>query len=195
MAVVAADRRRHRASLDIGLAPGVPLSLIVLASSGSNTVDLTGLQLERLEVDASSGDSQVVLPAADQLSAIQPAVELQSSSGRMEVQAPESLRLRDERGHELGRHAADHRCGLYGGYQVPGSSGQFALTVGNGQALRWKCGRCPLDAWTCRMGSLGWSGTGQEGVWQTAGYDSAANRVNLVIESMSSGTVKVQVGA
>ena len=38
---------------DIGLAPGLPLSIIVLASSGSNSVDLTGLQLQKLEVDAS----------------------------------------------------------------------------------------------------------------------------------------------
>ncbi len=44
------------------------------------------------------------------------------------------------------------------------------------------------------MGSPRISGSGKEGVWQTAGYESAANRVNLVIESMSSGTVKVQVG-
>ena len=39
------------------------------------------------------------------------------------------------------------------------------------------------------------SGTDQEGVWETAGYDSAANRVDLIIESLSSGTVKVQVGS
>ena len=73
---------------DIGLAPGVPLNLIVLASSGSNTVDLTGLQMQKLEVDASSGDSVVVLPVADALSSTRPDIELQSSSGRMEVQAP-----------------------------------------------------------------------------------------------------------
>ncbi len=45
---------------DIGLDGGVPLDVTVQSSSGSSTLDLTGLQLRSLEVDASSGDSEVI---------------------------------------------------------------------------------------------------------------------------------------
>ena len=74
-----------------------------------------------------------------------------------------------------------------------GSSGQFTLTVGSGQALR-------VEVKNISSGDVGIpdtlarvSGQGKKSVWQTSAYDSAENRVNLVIESMSSGSVKVQV--
>ena len=180
---------------DIGLAPGVPLSIIVLASSGSNTVDLTGLHVQRLEVDASSGDSQVVLPAADQSSATRPDVELQSSSGRMEVQAPD----RSSFSMNVGMSSGDTRVTIgadsVADIRFRGSSGQFVLTVGNGQAFRVEVRQVSSGSVDLPDGLIRVSGTDQEGVWQTAGYESAVNRVDLVIESMSSGTAKVQVGS
>jgi hypothetical protein len=180
---------------DIGLAPGVPLSLIVLASSGSNTVDLTGLQMQKLEVDASSGDSVVVLPVADPLSATRPDIQLQTSSGRMEVQAPAGSGFTAN----IGMSSGDTRLTIgkdsTADVRFRGSSGQFVLTVATGQALRVEVrqvssGDVNLPSALARV-----SGTDQEGVWQTAGYDSAANRVDLIIESVSSGTVKVQAGS
>jgi Putative adhesin len=180
---------------DIGLAPGLPLSIIVLASSGSNSVDLTGLQLQKLEVDASSGDSQVVLPAADQLSATRPDIELQSSSGRMEVQAPDGSAFTMNVGMSSGDTRVTIGADSTADIRFRGSSGQFLLTVAGGQALRVEVRQVSSGSVNVPDGLTRVSGTDQEGVWQTAGYESAANRVDLVIESMSSGTVKVQVGA
>lgn len=180
---------------DIGLAPGVPLSLIVLASSGSSTIDLTGLQLQKLELDASSGDSQVVLPPADQLSATRADVELQSSSGRMEVHAPAGSGFATN----IGMSSGDTRLTIgkdsTADIRFRGSSGQFVLTVASGQALRVEVRQVSSGDVHLPDGLTRLSGTGREGVWQTAGYESAANRVDLIVESMSSGTVKVQVGS
>jgi len=178
---------------DIGLAKGVRLELIVLASSGSNTVDLTGLLLSRVEIDASSGDSQVVLPAGDPLSATMPDIDLQSSSGRMEVQAPAgsvfTMALDMSSGDARMTLGKDSTADI----RFRGSSGQFVLTVANGQGLRVEVRKTSSGDVKLPDGLTRVSGSGDEGVWQTPGYDSAAYGVNLIVESMSSGTVKVQV--
>jgi hypothetical protein len=178
---------------DIGLARGVPLDLVILASSGSNSVDLTGLLVKRVEVDASSGDSQVVLPTGDQFSATLPQIDLQSSSGRMEVQAPAGsfftmgvdMSSGDTRVSVGKDSSADIR--------FRGSSGQFVLMVAAGQGLRVEVRQVSSGNVELPDGLTRVSGSGEEGVWQTAGYDELANGVDLIIESLSSGSVKVQV--
>jgi len=178
---------------DIGLARGVRLELIVLASSGSNTVDLTGLLLSRVEIDASSGDSQVVLPAGDPVSASMPHIDLQSSSGRMEVQAPTGSLFT----MALNMSSGDARITLgkdsTADIRFRGSSGQFVLTVAQGQGLRVEIRKTSSGDVKLPDGLTRVSGSGDEGVWQTPDYDSTAYGVNLIVESMSSGTVKVQV--
>jgi hypothetical protein len=178
---------------DIGIGRDVPLSLVVLASSGSSTIDLTGLRLRRLEVDASSGDSQVVLPAGDSLSATLPEVDLESSSGRMEVQAPDGSFLT----MNVNMSSGDARVTIGKDSSVDmrfrGSSGQFTLTLRPGQAYRVEVRQISSGDVKLPDGLTRISGSGKEGVWETPGYESLANGVDLVIESMSSGTVKVQV--
>ncbi len=156
-------------------------------------MDLTGLLVKRVEVDASSGDSQVVLPTGDQFSATLPQIDLQSSSGRMEVQAPAGsfftmgvdMSSGDTRVSVGKDSSADIR--------FRGSSGQFVLVVAAGQGLRVEVRQVSSGDVELPDGLTRVSGSGEEGVWQTAGYDELANGVDLIIESLSSGSVKVQV--
>ena len=115
---------------DIGLDSSLPLSLTVFGSSGSNSVDLTGLRaLRSLEVHASSGDSQVTLPAADPVGAYRLDLQLFSSSGRMDVQGPDGATL----GGRVQMSSGDTRVTLgkdsAADLTFKGSSGQFVLTV------------------------------------------------------------------
>ena len=179
---------------DIGLDRSLPLAVTVFGSSGSNTVDLTGLQqLRSLEVHASSGDSHVILPAADPLSAYRLELTLFSSSGRMDVQGADGAAF----GGRVEMSSGDARISLgkdsAADIAFRGSSGQFVLTVRPGQAYRVEVRQTSSGDVKLPDGLTRVSGEGEEGVWQTTGYDSAAYRVNLVIESLSSGTVKVQV--
>jgi hypothetical protein len=178
---------------DIGLDPSLPMTVTVEASSGSSTLDVSGLQLRKLAVQASSGDSQVVLPAADPSGAYRPDIQLQSSSGRMDVQAPDGAAF----GMSVKMSSGDTRVSLGNDSSADisfrGSSGQFVLTVRSGQALRVEVKSISSGSVSLPDGLTRVSGEDQEGVWQTAGYDSAASRVNLIVESMSSGSVKVQM--
>jgi hypothetical protein len=178
---------------DVGLDGNLPLTVVVRASSGSSTLDLSGLQLRALEMHASSGDSQISLPAAVPQSAFRPDIQLDSSSGRMDVQAPDAAAF----GMSVQMSSGDTRVSLgndaSGDISFRGSSGSFSLTVRSSQALRVEVknissGSVALPDTLTRV-----SGEGKKGVWQTAGYDSAAYRVALVIESMSSGSVKIQM--
>lgn len=178
---------------DIGLARGIPLNVTVLASSGSSTVDLTGLQMQKLEVDASSGDSQVVLPAGGQGSAALPEYDLQSSSGRMDVQAPDGVAFTMNIDMSSGDTEVKLGKGTSADMRFRGSSVQFVLTVAPGQAYRVEVRQLSSGEVKLPNGLTRVSGSGKEGVWETPGYQTAANGVDLVIESMSSGTVKVQV--
>jgi LiaI-LiaF-like transmembrane region len=180
---------------DIGLDPTLPLSLTVFGSSGSSSADLSGLRaLRSLEVHASSGDSQVKLPVADPANAFRLDLRLFSSSGRMDVQGPDGAAL----GGRVQMSSGDTRVTLgkdsAADLSFNGSSGQFVLTVRPDQALRVEVKKVSSGDVKLPDGLTRVSGEGEKGVWQTPGYDSAAFRVYLVIESMSSGTVKVEVG-
>ena len=156
---------------DIGLDRGVPLNFVVRASSGSSTLDLTGLQTDAgWSVDASSGDSRVVLPAADQSERLPPGLQLQSSSGRMEVQAP------DKAGFTMSveMSSGDTRVTLgmdsAADVRFRGSSGQFLLAVRPGQAFRVEVQHVSSGDVTLPDGLHPQvSGEGKEGVWQTSG--------------------------
>jgi Toastrack DUF4097 len=178
---------------DIGLDPSLPMSVTVEASSGSSTLDVSGLQLRKLVVEASSGDSQVILPVADPLSAYRTDIQLKSSSGRMDVQASDGAAF----GMSVKMSSGDTRVALgkdtSADISFEGSSGQFVLTVRAGQALRVEVKRVSSGDVSLPDGLTRVSGEGDEGVWQTPGYESASSRVNLVVESISSGSVKVQV--
>jgi hypothetical protein len=178
---------------DIGLDGGVPLQVQVQSSSGSSTLDLTGLQLRSLEIEASSGDSQVVLPAPDPLSSFRPSVRLQSSSGRMDVQAPDGAAF----GADVEMSSGDTRLTLGKDSTVDvgfrGSSGQFVVTVVSGQALRVEVQDISSGDVDLPDGLIRISGDEEEGVWQTEGYESAPYRVHVIIERMSSGSVEVRV--
>ena len=178
---------------DIGLARGLFLDIDVLASSGSNSVDLTGLQLRRLEMDASSGDSQVVLPASNPYGATLPEIHLQSSSGRMEVRAPDEAAFT----MSVDMSSGDTRLSLgratTADIRFRGSSGQFVVVVKSGQALRVEVRQVSSGDVRLPDGLTRVSGSGDEGVWQSSDYGLASSGVDLIIESLSSGTVKVQV--
>jgi hypothetical protein len=178
---------------DIGLDGGVPLDVTVQSSSGSSTLDLTGLQLQSLEVDASSGDSQVMLPAADPLSSYRLSLRLQSSSGRMDVQAPDGAAF----SADVEMSSGDTRLTLGRDAAVDvafrGSSGQFVLTVTPGQALKVEVQDISAGDVDLPDGLTRISGDEEEGVWETQGYDSAPYRVHVVIEQMSAGSVDIRM--
>jgi hypothetical protein len=174
---------------DLGLDPTVPLDLIVSSSSGKVRLDLAGIQLTSLQAAMSSGDLDASLPA---LGGVSYAAALNVSSGDMDVKAEPGARIvmsltmsSGDLGVTLG---ADSDVTI----DFNGSSGQFTIALAQGQALRVEVRSISSGDVKVPAGLVRVSGSeGKEGAWETTRYAAAAHKVVVVVEHMSSGSVRV----
>lgn len=179
---------------DIGLDPTIPFDLKVRSASGSSELDLSGVRLTRLEVDVSSGDTQVKLPA---LAEGRYPVDLQLSSGDLQVHTAAGAQI------DMSIHmsSGDSRVTMGADSDATvtfnGSSGEFTVDLASGQAVRVEVrsvssGDVDLPRGLVRTD--GGDDDDEEGTWETEGYGSAAHKVLVIIEHMSSGDVEVGLG-
>jgi hypothetical protein len=180
---------------DIGLDAGVPLQLKAQTSSGSSVLDLSGLLLAGLVIGSSSGDTSVILPAGGSGPQAY-TVALDASSGDMEAQAPAGAKF--QMSVDMSSGDAEVTLGEDSDVELVfnGSSGQFTLDLPAGQAFR-------LEVQDVSSGDVKRpSGMVQvsegddedEGIWETQGYATAAHKVNVMIDNMSSGGVVIRQG-
>ena len=178
---------------DVGLDPTVPLSLSVRCSSGSSDLDLAGLTLTGLEVDMSSGDTEINLPG---MAGSRYPADVHMSSGDLFVRAAAGAQT--DMSVDMSSGDAQVTVGADSDVAVTfnGSSGEFTLSLASGQALRVEIrsissGDVDLPAGLTQVAK---GDDEDEGVWQTGGYDTAAHKVQVLIEHMSSGDVNIRVG-
>ncbi len=174
---------------DIGLDPGLPLSLNVESASGSSNLDLSGLRLTDLGVNVSSGSVEVLLPA---LSAYRYKSALHLSSGEMKVRVPDRARI----DMSIGMSSGDVRVALGQDSDVTlsfeGSSGEFTLDLAAGQAFQVEVREVSSGGVDLPSGLVQVTkGDGKEGTWETQGYAAASHKVRLIIEHVSSGSVNI----
>lgn len=152
---------------DVSLSPDLPLDLTLQGGSGSTDADLSRLQMERLRVDVASGSFVVSLPESGQAYD----AEFEGGSGSLNVTLP-----------------ADTSLTL----SADGGSGSIHLQLPAGAEYR-------VEVLGSGSGSLNLpgklnqveKGDGDEGVWETSGYASAAQRILIRIEDIGSGSVNI----
>jgi hypothetical protein len=177
---------------DIGLDPVVPVNLSVDTSSGSDDLDLSGVQLTGLDLSMSSGDVKVALPAfLDRAYS----AALQVSSGDMDIEVAGGARI----DLSLDMSSGDVRVALGADSDVAvrfnGSSGEFTLDLAPGQAFRVEVqsvssGDVKMPSGLVQVAQ----GDDEEGTWETQGYAEAPYKVLVIIEHMSSGDVNIDQG-
>jgi len=173
---------------DVQINPSVPVDLRIEASSGPATLDLSGLTLSGLSVDASSG------PLVMQLAPGAYSLDYEASSGRTEISAPAGLDLEAFIDMSSGRFTLtlDEQTNAEIVLQ-DASSGHFTVQVPRGAAVRLdvrdsSSGRVIVPDELALVHGEG----DDEGVWETAGYSGAAYQISIVAESMSSGDLIVE---
>ena len=155
---------------EITLSPDVPLDLNVDIGSGSTELDLAGLRLNAVNIDGGSGSLRLALPAGDAESTY--TVDLNGGSGASVVSVA---------GDANGRLEYD------------GGSGSLTVEVPSGLAVR-------MEVVDSGSGAVrvpgGWEtvreGDNDEGVWQTAGFETAARQFVLVVDDVGSGSITVR---
>lgn len=151
----------NTARWDLGLNRTIPLSLKLTAVAGSSLLDLRDLLLENLSLQLSAGDLTLFLPGGD-YDAV-----LETSAASTTMTLPES-----------GRHTIELMV----------NAGSVTIEVPEGMELRVEVDQT--------MGSFnnhfrGLERVGDSDVWQTAGYEDSANRVDLNL-NISVGSVEIR---
>jgi hypothetical protein len=152
----------------IGLSPKVPTDLTIHASSGSSNVDLSGLQLTRLEYDGSSGSNELILPSNTRAYDM----TYHGSSGSADISVPANANLT---------------------MTVTGSSGSISINVQGNPALRVEVNGNGSGSVSVNGGlrRLSGGGNSDQGVWESSGYASADQKILIIVDRVSSGSISI----
>ncbi len=151
---------------DIGLSPDVPLDLSVDAGTGKSDLDLSGLELDQFQFDASTGVSTIILPASSEGYKTQ----LEASTGAMTVVLPSDSNLT---------------------VSLDGSTGKVTFDIPDGAAVKIEVrnggtGNLELPSWITKVEGLA---DRDEGTYQTEGFDQAEYQLVIVIEDIGTGNI------
>jgi hypothetical protein len=150
---------------DIGLNPAIPTNLHLGGASGSQSLDLSSLRLTAFFLDQGSGSVTATLPPEpDPYTAT-----FQGGSGSLNLSLPGNANLT---------------------IRLDGGSGSVHINLPAGAAVRFEV-RSSGSGSVSFPSSLSQTSTGdnhKEGVWQTAGYDQAAFKINIICSSLGSGS-------
>jgi hypothetical protein len=154
---------------NIGLSPNLPIDLNVDASTGSADLDLSGLDLESLDYDASTGSTTILLPE----SAEGYETRLDASTGSMTVVLP-----------------ADSNLTL----KLDGSTGKVTFNAPEGAAIRIEVesggtGDLQLPAGFTKVSGLD---DRDEGVYETEGFDQTEYQILILIDDIGTGNIVVK---
>lgn len=154
---------------NIGLSPDLPIELNVDASTGSTDLDLSGLDLESLDYDASTGSTTILLPESTEGYE----TRLDASTGAMTVFLP-----------------ADSNLTLH----LDGSTGKVTFNAPENAAIRIEVesggtGDLKLPEGFSKISGLD---DRDEGVYETAGYDQAEYQILILIDDIGTGNIVVK---
>ena len=152
---------------EIGLTPQIPLTLRIDASSGSVDLNLAGLQLTDLQIDQASGRMEIELPE----NSTAYTARIEGGSGSLQINLPREANLT---------------------LRLDGKSGATRIIAPAELPLRVEIrdagsGNVSLPDWLQRI-----SGRDKEGVWESASYSSAAQRVLIICEDLGSGSFTIR---
>jgi hypothetical protein len=179
------DERRW----EIGLSPQVPLDLAVDGASGSVQLDLRALKLAGLNLDVGSGAVDGRLPAVD--GSYSARIDGGSGECRLEIAdgADVSLEI------DVGSGSIELETGTDAdvSVRVDGGSGRLTIDVPQDAAVRLDVreggsGRVRTPARFERTRG----GDDDEGAWETLGFESAEHKIEIVVDDLGSGDVKVR---
>jgi hypothetical protein len=149
----------------IGLSPDVETELRVDIGSGSADLDLSELLLNRLNLDGGSGRLTLSLPGGDY------DVNYDAGSGSTQMSLPQDGHQEINVQGGSGSLTFNLPAAMEARVEVNGGSGSFSVD---------------RNQLTQVSGDQN-----DEGVWETAGYDDAPDRVNLIID-IGSGSVRIR---
>ena len=170
---------------EIGLSPEVPLDLYVDVGSGSAALYLMDLELTSFEIDGGSGSSTLALPASpSEYSAI-----IDGGSGSFNIEIADSAKI--DFAIDVGSGSFNILIGDTANIeaQIDGGSGSLTIDVANNVGVRVVIrdsgsGSVHIPGSYTLVDDLG-EDDRDIGIWESAGYDDAAHRVEITFDPSS----------
>ena len=161
--------QEQKPAWNIRLNPDVPFILDVDASTGRSVFDLAGIQLDEFLFDGSTGDSTIIFPVSSQGYE----ARIDASTGEIDITFPVETNL---------------------AMIINGSTGRIFLTIPEDAAVQVEVvsggtGDLFLPDWIEKVSG---KEDRDEGVYQSPGYDSAASKIAIVIEDISTGNIVIK---
>lgn len=179
------------ASWEIGLNPSVPLDLIVDVGSGSVNLELEDFLLTDLDIDGGSGSVTVKLPGSD----TRYTLNIEGGSGRVNLLLAKQADL--EARVEVGSGSLSFVIGSGSNIQadIDGGSGSTTIELPNNAMIRividdGGSGSVRVPGRLELIDDMG-DGDSNTGVWETVGYSSAENRIEIIFDP-GSGSFSVR---
>jgi hypothetical protein len=153
---------------EIGLNNQIPLELVIDGGSGSSRIDLVGLKLAGLSMDAGSGSIDLALPQSE--NPYNAAIEGGSASLDLTAQCGKDLEVR-----------------------LDGGSGSMTIDLPENCPARVEV----LNSGSGSVGLPNWlqqveDGDDDEGAWETAEFTRAGDSIVVVVEDIGSGSFSVR---
>lgn len=187
---------------DIGLSPQIPINLTVRAGSGPNEFDLSHLQLSNVDFEGASGATTLQFPVTE----VRLPAKISTASGSFAITMPahstSDLDLETASGSvsfTLGE-GSDVNLTLSGASgsqrlvigantllnaKIESASGSVNIDIPTDTAVRLEVtdagsGSISVPSWMKRI-----QGQGKTGIWESAGYASAKNRITISLHTGS----------
>ncbi len=175
----------------IGLSPMIPLDLSIDVGSGSASLDLFDLMLDKLKVNGGSGSTDLAIPAGG----TRYPVDVNGGSGSFDIEIEEDAEL--EAAFDVGSGSFDVIVGpgVAMALEIDGGSGSIFINMPRGAGLRLVVDdhgsggvRVPGDF--DLVDDMG-DDDRDTGVWESDNYSSASNRIEIRFEP-GSGTLTLR---
>lgn len=169
----------------IGLNPTIPIDLNIGSSVGNMEIDLTGTQLRALNVNGAVGNVDIRLPVvADGYP-----LRASAGTGALNLILPDGIILTEATisggvgnlNVQIGR---DARVPM----RLSGGVGSVTVSAPDDAAIRLEVRDRGLGSVNVPSRLSRVSGEGSTGVWETPGFESAANQITIVVTSVGVGS-------
>lgn len=171
----------------IGLSPDVPLDLHVDVGSGRATLELAELNLSGFDLSGGSGSAELTLPASPQR--YDAAIDAGSGSSRLTVAAGAELDLNVDVGS--GSFTADLGRDVDVSLELKGGSGSTQINRPSDANVRVEVRDNGSGSLNVR-GLERISGSGDEGVWESAMFDQAEQQILITVRDAGSGSINIR---
>jgi len=178
----------NRQRADIDLSPEIPLELAVDGGSGTINLDLDELQLTGLDINGSSGSVTLSLPAAKE----RYPVDITGSSGSLDITIPGGAALDLELNSGSGAVDIEILDEADLSLKLDTGSGAVRVDVPDGAAVRVEVRDDGSGGLSMGGGLQQVSGDDDTGVWETPGFEDAAQQIVIVFTDRSSGSITVR---